>query len=107
MRVFGGRPGEPDDGSAPTLEQTLFLKHGGIVRGMIARRPGNLVDRLAKLNEPSAVADELFLSVLTRFPTDEERREIVVALKGATNKPAVLTEVIWALVASAEFRFNH
>ena len=26
--MFGGRPGEPEDGFAATLDQTLFLKHG-------------------------------------------------------------------------------
>ena len=105
--MFGGRPGEPEDGFAATLDQTLFLKHGGHVRGLIAPRPGNLADRLLKLTDPDAVADELFLSVLTRRPTAEERQDVADALKARPDRPAALAELVWALLASAEFRFNH
>jgi hypothetical protein len=105
--TFGGRPGEPDDGSAATLDQSLFLKHGTAVRGMIAPRPGNLTDRLARLNDPNDVADELFLSVLTRYPTAEERADVTAVLEGEPDRKAALAEAVWALLASIEFRFNH
>ena len=103
--VFGGRPGEPEDGS-PTLDQTLFLKHGPLVRGLVMPKAGNLADRLAKLSDEAA-ADELFLAVLTRAPTAEERADVVAAVKGAGSRPTAFGELAWALVASAEFRFNH
>jgi hypothetical protein len=103
--TFGGPPGEPDDPAAATLDQALFLKHGGTVRGLIAPRAGNLTHRLGALTDPRAVADELFLGVLSRLPTDEERADVAAALRG--DKSAALAEVVWALIASAEFRFNH
>lgn len=106
-RTFGGAPGEPDAGAATTLDQALFLKHGGSVRGLAARRGGGLTDRLAALTDPNAVADELFLSVLTRLPTADERRDVAAALDGAPDRAAVLAEVVWAVAVSAEFRFNH
>lgn len=104
--VFTGRSGEPEDSSEATLSQALFVKHGGTIRGDIAARPGDLLDRVTKLSDDDAV-EELFLSVLSRLPTAEEREDVAAALKGAANRPAALTEVIWALIASAEFRFNH
>jgi Protein of unknown function (DUF1549)/Protein of unknown function (DUF1553) len=107
VRTFGGQPGEPDDKFVATLDQTLFLKHGGTVRNLIAQRSGNLLDRALKLTDVDAIADELFVSVLTRRPTTDERQDIADALKSSTYRSAVLSEVIWALVASAEFRFNH
>lgn len=106
-RTFGGAPGEPDTGTAPTLDQALFLKHGAAVRGLAARRAGNLTDRLAGLSDPSAVADELFLSVLTRLPSADERGDVAAALAGAPDRGAALAEVVWAVAVSAEFRFNH
>src|SRR5262249_47587479 len=51
--VFGGSPGQPDEKFAATLDQTLFLKHGGTIRNLIAQRPGSLLDRLLKLNDPN------------------------------------------------------
>ncbi|HET6575081.1 MAG TPA: DUF1549 and DUF1553 domain-containing protein [Fimbriiglobus sp.] len=103
-KTFGGAPGEPEDPEAATLDQALFLKHGGAIRGMIAPRPGDLTDRLGKLSDPRAVVDELFLSVLSRPPTNAERSDVAAVL---SSDKAALPEVVWALIASAEFRFNH
>jgi hypothetical protein len=107
VRKFGSRAGEPEEKFAATLDQTLFLKHGGTVRGLVAPRPGNLLDRVLKLGDVNAIADELFLSVLTRHPTADERQDVAEALKGVPDRTAALSEIVWAMLASAEFRFNH
>lgn len=106
--VYGGSAGEPDDGSAPTLSQTLFLKHGPVVRGLTQPKAGNLADRVAKL-PPEQATDELFLSILTRRPTADERAAVTAALTriAAADRPAMCGELVWALVSCAEFRFNH
>lgn len=106
--MFGGSAGEPDEGAAPTLGQTLFLKNGAVVRGLTQPTATNLAGRLAKLT-PEQAADELFLTVLTRRPTAEERAAVVASLSrtDAAARPAACGELVWALVASAEFRFNH
>ena len=107
VAAFSSVPGEPAGEFASTLDQTLFVKHGGHVRNLIAPRAGNLLDRALKLTDPNAVADELYLSVFTRPPTTEEAAEVADALRGVTDRKAVLTEIVWAMLASAEFRFNH
>jgi hypothetical protein len=104
--VFGGFAGEPDDGTATTLDQTLFLKNGAVVRGLTVPKPGNLADRLAKLDDDQA-ADELFLTVLSRLPTADERKDVAAIVKGAANRPLAFGELVWSLVTSGEFRFNH
>lgn len=106
-RMYGSRPGEPEEGFASTLDQTLFVKHGDHLRNLIAPRAGSLVERAAKLNEPSLIAEELYLTVYSRLPTDEERRDMAEFLKPAVNRQAALADVVWAMLASAEFRFNH
>src|SRR5262249_36098869 len=65
VAAFGARPGQPEGQSfEATLEQALFLRNGALIRGWLAPRAGNLTDRLGKLNDADAVAEELFLSVL-------------------------------------------
>ena len=100
--MFGGQPGQPDTGASTNLDQTLFLKFGGAVRGMIAARSGSLTDRLAKLPDANALAEELFLSVYSRTATADEKKDVAEALKATA-----LNELVWSLLASAEFRFNH
>lgn len=104
--LFGAQPGQPDDFAA-SLDQTLFLKFNAQVRALLAPRKGNLAERLSKLTEPGAFADELFVSVFSRPPTDDESKDIAAALAAAKDRNAVVGELIWALLASAEFRFNH
>jgi hypothetical protein len=90
-----------------TMDQALFVSNGSILRNWLAPRAGSLLDRLAKLKDEE-VADELYLSVLTRPATAEERREVSDYLKPrSSDRAAALKDLAWALLASAEFRFNH
>jgi hypothetical protein len=46
--------------------------------------------------------------VLTRLPSAEERKEVAEFLAaGAPDRRAALQDLAWALMVSAEFRFNH
>jgi hypothetical protein len=59
------------------------------------------------LTDDEAMIEELFLSTLTRPASDEEKKAIVDYLKDRKDRPAALAELVWALLASAEYRFNH
>ena len=107
VRAFAGQAGAANE-FEPTLDQALFLGNGPLLRGWLAPRTGNLLDRLNKLADVNALADEMYLSVLTRRPTDEERKELADYLKTpGKTRPAALQEYLWALLTSVEFRFNH
>lgn len=91
-----------------TVNQSLFFGNGGTVLGWIAAGGNRLTDRLSKLEDPAALADELYLSILTRLPTQEEKDETASFLKDrASDRPAAIGELVWALVSTSEFRFNH
>jgi len=109
VSLFGSQAGEPADlGFQATLDQTLFLANGALVRGWLAPRAGNLTDRLSKLKDAGPLAEELYLSVLTRYPTSEEQKEVAdFLIRHTADRVAALQELTWALLASAEFRFNH
>jgi hypothetical protein len=54
--------------------------------------------------------DTLFLSTLSRYPTDAERKVMLewVAKAGSdVERQQALGDVLWALLNSAEFTFNH
>src|SRR5207245_6245680 len=60
INTFGSQPGLPEDqGFDATLDQTLFLRNGGMIRSWLAPRAGNLTDRLSRLSDARAVAEEL------------------------------------------------
>lgn len=110
-QLFGGERGKPPEGFESTTEQVLFLANDSMVAGLLKPKAGNLADRVLKLPEDNtpAIADELFISILTRKPTDADVQDVQGYLSTATGdaRAAAVQELIWALISSAEFRFNH
>ncbi len=110
VNLFASQPGEnafSQDFEA-TLDQTLFLTNGPTLRDWLTPRSGSLIGRLNTQMDARLVAEELYLSVLTRMPSDGERKEVAdyLARRGVDRQTA-LQDLAWALVTSAEFRFNH
>lgn len=104
--TFGRKPGEPPTDFQATLEQTLFVSNGPIVRQWLSANNG-LATRAVKMND-AAAAEELFLAVLSRKPTTAELSDVAGYLKGGDkDRAAAVQEIVWAMLASVEFRFNH
>lgn len=106
--------GEPTDGQGRfqgSLSEHLFLHNGDVVRRMCRPGKGNLAEKLLDGSEGwEAKVEQLFLSVLSRPPTGEERERFVKYLgaKVADAKPTStrIEEALWVLVTCSEFRFN-
>lgn len=108
VAAFAGPAGEPEIDFTPSMAHSLFLMNERMVLDWLKPKAGNLMARLAKLTSPSDVADELYLSVLTRQPEKEEVAEVESFLKkNESRREDALRELAWALLASAEFRLNH
>ncbi len=106
-KAFDNQPRDPEDEIAPSLRGALFVLHDAAVLKLFEPTPGNLVSRLAALPD-AAVADELYLAVLTRRPSADEARTVRDLLaKHAAGRPAAIGRLTWALVASLEFGVNH
>jgi len=107
VKAFASPSGKAQEFDA-RLDQALFLANGPTVRGWLTPRAGNLIERLTRLMNPDALAEELYVSVFTRLPSAEERKEVADFLASrSTDRAAALQDMAWALLASAEFRFNH
>jgi predicted nucleic acid-binding Zn-ribbon protein len=106
--LYANAAGQPQDEFISTVDQALFFSNGGRVRGWLNPSGGNLVDRLLKTEESGALANELYLAVFTRYPSEPEVARVTqyLADRGDQRTEAV-QEMVWALLASAEFRFNH
>jgi hypothetical protein len=105
---FAAAAGQPQQVFSATVDQALFLANGGEVRSWLAPVEGNLTDRVVKLTDPQQAAAELYLSVLSRLPNEQETAELATYLAArAADRPVAVQEFAWALFCSAEFRFNH
>jgi hypothetical protein len=105
VRSFGGAAGQPQTEFFATPEQALYFENGGVLRGWA----GILSGRLAAITDANAMAEELYLSTLTRMPTEPEKADLAAAIakRPADKKAEALTDAVWALLTSNEFRFAH
>jgi hypothetical protein len=108
---FGGVAGQPQEAAeaTSTVDQALFLTNGEPVKSWLNPAPGWLIGRLDAVPDPSLIAEEIYLSVLSRRPTTDERAEVSSYLtsRPAQERVSALRELAWSLLASTEFRFNH
>lgn len=110
VKLFGGQAGQPQTVFYATADQALFLENDHGIRGWLRPNRTNLVGRLAKLESAEEIADELYLSILSRLPQAEEKAKMVSFLSEAeepNDKSTVIQDLAWALLTSVEFRFRH
>lgn len=89
----------------PNLGQALHLLNGDTITRKL--RQGKLVPRLWKeLGDPAAVVRALYLRALSRPPRPDELAGVLPLVTGKDPVPA-LEDLLWALLNSREFLFNH
>jgi hypothetical protein len=107
-QTFGEPPGQPEVDYSPGVNKSLFLMNDRLIQHWLKPRSGNLINRLGKLNKDSQIAREVYLCVLSRLPEEEERDWVSGYLSdNAHRREGALGDLVWALLNSAEFRFNH
>lgn len=108
-----GRPNSSADcpcerDAKPSIVQALHLMNSTKLQNMLVDKTGRAA-RLAKSDAPPPkIIEELYLASFSRLP---EAEEMNIALKvfstpGATRQTAI-EDVMWSLLNSAEFVFNH
>ena len=86
-----------------TLGQTFQLVSGSLVNRMLAANGNRLDDLLNSKRSSSAILTELFWTMLTRAPTDEELRDTTAFLEKSAQRRAALEDITWGLLNSHEF----
>jgi hypothetical protein len=108
VNLFGAAGGQPQDDFFATVDQALYFRNGGDLRSWLTPAGGNLTDRLRQLEDPAAIAEELYLAILTRQPDAREAAEVREYLgQEGLDKTDAVQHMAWALLTSAEFRFQH
>jgi hypothetical protein len=91
----------------PNLGQVLHLMNNKGLNERLADKNG----RVAKLIESKApdakVVEELYLASVARVPSADEMKKGVKTLAGAKNRQQAAEDLMWALLNTKEFLFNH
>jgi hypothetical protein len=110
VRNMRAPPGSATEYRAGTL-QALMLMNGRVATGVSNADASNL---LGAIIAPYMTDDErvesLFLSTVSRMPDDDERQSCAALLadcKSDSDRNRALSDILWALLNSTEFAFNH
>jgi hypothetical protein len=89
------------------LPQVLHLLNGATV-GKRLRAPGGTLDKLLKAGtKDEALVRELYFAALSRPAADAEVKLGVEYLRDAPDRDLAAEDLLWALLNSQEFLFNH
>lgn len=105
-----GDAGEAElDDRSGTVSQALLRMNGKLTRELSEAGPLSSAGRLSSMAKDDQLIDLCFLITLTRHPTPEERTWFLPLIKD-TKKDArskATEDLLWSLVNSAEFSWNH
>jgi len=111
LEMFG-RPGrdtsyESDRNSDVSVYQSMHMLNSSHIQGKIMTG-AKLKQLLKQVRSPEQRVEELYLHILSRFPTDEEKETISDYFRSSgLNADEVATDLAWSLINSKEFMLRH
>lgn len=111
FRIFG-RPTrvsvcECERSNEPSIAQALHLMNSAEVAAKVRARDGRAARLAASEASPQQIADELFLTVLGRPPRPAEQAALQESFSPGANRREAAEDLLWALLNTKEFLYNH
>ena len=93
----------------PSMVQVLHLSNGTTLNDKLAVPENRLTRWLKEFPSDKELVREVFLVCLSRAPTEAETTETLALLSGISpeERRVVLEDLVWGIVSSREFLFNH
>lgn len=97
-----------DDFQIGINEALLFSNNGRVMQEFLGDGTGALLGRVKEMKDTNQAIDLMVRNVFCRSPSEDEQKAFVNYLKQRDDRPAdAQRQLLWAMIASAEFRFNH
>ena len=91
-----------------TAEALLFSNSDRVNKELLQDTNSTLVGKLKSLESDSQRVELACWSILSRPPDDEERKILSAYLTTRKDRSLEgIQQMVWALLTSTEFRFNH
>jgi hypothetical protein len=108
-----GRPDSSEDcpcerNLAPSVVQSLHLMHSDTLSRKLADKSGRVAKLAASDTTVEAIIEELYLAAFNRPPNDDELKSASELFADPeTTRQTASEDLLWVLLNSAEFVFNH
>ncbi len=110
LRIFG-RPlrasvCECERSNEPSISQALHLMNSREILSHIQAAEGRVRQLADSGKPPREILEELCLATLSRFPTADEQK-LMLEEFGRADRRAAAEDILWALLNTREFLYNH
>ncbi|MCX6369546.1 MAG: DUF1549 and DUF1553 domain-containing protein [Armatimonadetes bacterium] len=92
---------------APNLGQLLHFMNGKGINEKLASKSGRIAKLIEAKTPDEKLVQELYLASVSRLPDPDETFDAVMSLREAKDKGKEAEDILWALLNSKEFLFNH
>ncbi len=112
FRIFG-RPQrvsvcECERGNDPSIAQALHLMNSPETMRKIRHRNGQARKLADSDMSPQSIVEELYLSTVSRIPTEKERALMMQAfVESGGSRQTAAEDILWVLLNTKEFIYNH
>jgi len=91
----------------PTLAQVLHLINGDTMTTALNTAGGRLEKLASSELTPTQMAEDIWLAAYSRTPTADEQAYVENYITTAVDKKLAIEDVMWSVLNSKEFVFNH
>ena len=85
----------------------LLLANSDEIENKVADGNGRIAKLMTAKKSVPEILDELYLASLSRLPTAAERKSVEAYIAAEMDQKKAFEDVLWTLLNSKEFLFNH
>ena len=94
--------------SLANVTQGLWLTNSEPIRELVSAKNSKVVQQVLQIEKSDQLVERLFQLIMGRNPDNDELNHCVEFLDSRLDsRQAAVESLTWALITSAEFRFNH
>jgi len=101
------QPSDTERNCNPAISQALAFLNSEFIQQKIKSNDCVLAPLLKSGKPDAEILDSLYLSALSRHPTPAESTALLEALKQSPKRDEGFQDILWAILNSKEFLFNH
>ncbi|MEA1951082.1 MAG: DUF1553 domain-containing protein, partial [Planctomycetota bacterium] len=97
---------ESERNNNPVPAQWLYMLNSSFIQRKLEQGP-HLKAIFKSRRKPPEIAKELYLTILSRFPTQQELKTVAEYVRSTRSRRHAAIDVTWALINSTEFLYRH
>ena len=91
----------------PTVSQVLHILNSPEIQNKLSHEAGKIAKLVHTHSDDKTLVEELYLTFVSRFPTDQELNSTVGYLADQSDRRQAAEDIAWSMMNSLEFLFNH